>query len=102
MFGRVFDEKGQKSVNMELLGPELYGTRLTFSHFLFIDFYKIQDHPSGFSTTRETLVPHVFVSPPPPSSAGRVYDGSFSSIAISTNPPAKSYRMTLNWRRIAL
>ena len=36
-FGRLFDEEGQKRVNVELMGPELYGTRLTFSHFLFID-----------------------------------------------------------------
>ena len=49
-FGRIFDEQGQKS----LLGPELYGTRLSLSHVLFVDFYKIQWSAPGLSTTRET------------------------------------------------
>ena len=51
-FGRLFDEEGQKRVNVELMGPEFYGTRLTFSHFLFVDFYKIQGRAPDLSTTR--------------------------------------------------
>ena len=30
-----------KRVDVQFLGPELYGTRLTFSHYLLIDSYKI-------------------------------------------------------------
>ncbi|KIK05343.1 hypothetical protein K443DRAFT_3991 [Laccaria amethystina LaAM-08-1] len=69
--GRIFDKEGQKSVNVKLRNP---------SHFLF-DLCKIHARASGLSTMRETFVPPVLVIPPPLSSAGRVYDGSFSSIA---------------------
>jgi hypothetical protein len=92
--GKPLDEsltrKGKRVVNGRIIrNPSL--------SFLFVDFYKIHGRASGLSTMRETLVPHVLVIPPPSSSSGRVYDGSFSSIAISTNPPGKSTRMTWNW-----
>ena len=91
--------EGQKSVTVDLLALQLFGILLTFSHFLFTNFYKIQGRALGFSTKQETLVPHVLVISP---SAGMVYHGSFSSIAIQSNLPGKTIRMTLNWRRIAL
>ena len=94
-FGQIFDEGVQKSVNVESLGPELYRTGLTFSHFLFVDSFKMQGRALGLSAMRETLVPRVLVTPPPD-------DGSLSSIAISTNPPGKSTQMSLHRRRTAL
>ena len=52
MFGQICDEEGQKSVNVELEG---LATWLNFSHFLFVNFYKIQGRALDLLTTWESL-----------------------------------------------
>ena len=100
-FGRIFDEEEQRGER----GVAGAGIILNPTHFLsFFLCRLLQDSRSSFRPLNDTTDarPSCACYPSYSSSAGRVYDCSLSSIAISTNPPGKSTRMTLTWRRIAL
>ena len=96
-FGRFFNEEGQKSANVELLGQNY----MAFSHFLFIHFNKIQVCALGLSTweRRSSLMCSLSLHLHHPPER---YMMVFSSIVISTIPPGKSTWMTYQIDELAL